>query len=260
MTLRGLLSAVLVAAGLTAPVSPAAAKQAEFTTYEISRTMPGGSGIATAHITGKTAGTAVVSYLHLAREGRGYRPKSIGILISGYDGTHRTYGWPVPPPACPPGVCGSRSVPGQVTHHPAFTMKNGDRLLVAAPRGVSVKTANVYWRTRAVAPAFTVVRATGADATGASNVLGTGVEHFREATAPGGRYGSSAFALVPCAGYGAGVATVRAGSETVDQITCPFSDSTFAQTSGSGGWTVSGDVVGTYDWPIRLATFAYPKP
>jgi hypothetical protein len=127
-------------------------------------------------------------------------------------------------------------------------------------------TVSAGWRVDRIPNRFTVVLAqhTGATGVRTNNVT---AEHFTHAEAAGGRYGSFAFATIPCTSAGVGSAMLRGGVSyhnltPLTPMGC--AEYTDAITEGvafrTTKWVLDGDVTGWTAWPIRLLVFSLPHP
>lgn len=126
------------------------------------------------------------------------------------------------------------------------------------------------WRVREThAPRFRRLLGEDTSEFSARTLNGVSIEHFTRAELPGGRYGSIAFAHIPCdsAGYGAahlsggveeggGVSAPDLGCDPLDAFDAGGGDRSYRATR----WRLVGDVVGDYATFTRLAVFDFPKP
>ena len=137
--------------------------------------------------------------------------------------------------------------------------------------GMKVDLATKGWRVKdVVGLGARRVFPNSASAVGA-NVWGTSVEHFTAATAPGGRYGSLAYASLPCGHTGQGGAEVTArgaqeigGDMDPEPLRCGLQTTgaswNFFYTSAHTTWRLTGDATGIGYDPTRLLVFDFPKP
>lgn len=260
-----MLRQVLLAVVALATSTPAAvsAPASPYVVYEIYRARLGGPATVTVSVDVRpTDGLAVVLAAQLQPDvdGKRYLLRSIELDQLNASTRWRTYGWPAPPPSCP-AACGSSDDTVVNRSTVTFRPQGRDRMFVAGPRGkTTVRSDSAHWRVRVTALGMRTVTAEQADATGAV-VNRVGVEHFRSAAAPGGPYGSAAFAEVPCTG-GAGVATFGSGDGYEEDLVCtnPVDGAwAFLDTTKGRKWTLSGDVVGAYTAPLRLLVLDFPK-
>jgi hypothetical protein len=159
------------------------------------------------------------------------------------------------------------SGPGISSSRFEVDLSGGRRFLVGGFRGsVRVTAAARGWSVREAGRGFRVVSTDQGDL---RTVGSATVEHFRRATAPGGPYGSVAYAMVPCF-FGAGAWTFGNDAEPpqgpprVCASIAAGSDSDSAGTRRGRTWTVDAQVVGVNGWPmdipdVRLAVLDYPK-
>lgn len=227
---------------------------------------------------------STIQSIALVRRGKGWA--EMEEFQGGYSGYaemgsgelwHRTYG-PYRSPACPhPELCRSR-LDGPLTFHIDST--KADRLTFFFQLTDVVGTATIH------TPGFKLRetrktkfrRVLGDEVATGVHGLREAYEHFTEASLPGGKYGSSAHALIPCDDAGRGTARLTGG---VDQQ-FPNGDSETHLYCGTypglvsalwdgwpGGWDVAhkattwrlkGDVIGASRARFRLAVFDYPKP
>lgn len=181
-----------------------------------------------------------------------------------------TYGTGAPIPGClTPAACSGMVGPlGSYTA--SFDAPSGrSEWFVAAidlDIKITVKPETPGWRVREIKTGFARLRGEDADATGASAHF-TAVEQFRGAQARGGRYGSVAFAAIPCGDLGSGSATLTGGfalgtKDSPLSLTCGTTGkaSDFAETTSATTWRLAGDAAGEDGHRTRLAVFDWPKP
>jgi hypothetical protein len=199
---------------------------------------------------------------------------------SGFGGYHEIIGPPYPTvygrpetsalPSCPgmPGCAYPVPFDGSQNFHvtPTATSRY---YIISTNASVRIDLDTKGWRVKDVPnPGFRRVFTSHTQATGL-RTASVAVEHFTSASAPGGRYGSSAFAYVPCDRGGTGTARITARGATTgngippETLRCgPFGayDYEYAYTPYQTTWRVDGDVVGSGDGLARLAVFDFPKP
>jgi hypothetical protein len=263
---RGILAIVMTAAAaLPAPPAPAAAPS-----YEVLEITPwwrtGTSYVYLFTVTGADE-PGLMSFIQLApRKGGGWTRTAFAVLL--YNGKRtrfQTFGHPSLPVSvgCPGGdsVCGRPGKGDEWLWQVSFKPAPGNRYLVAGPRD----------RVAAIGPVRVRRSTLGARVVLNDAATGTGgvvaqhrIEAFHSATAPGGKYGSGAFATAPCDtkdGTSAGTATLKSdGSDKAVGITCrPGQYTAFSGTTDGRTWTVAGPVAGEWDFPHRLLVIDYPK-
>ena len=257
--LRGIVAALALTAAL-APATDAAASPYEV--FEVVRVRPGGPAVV--HLTGRsrTKGSFVAhGILRLRRGDDGWAAsQAVLSMISGL-GEYRAYGWPVAAPGCP-ALCSTWSGETGLTTVVRVTPRADERYLLAGPRGAFTATVDsAHWAVRKPhGSGFRVLHATQADATGLQ-WQGQTAEHFRSATAPGGRYGSVAFAEPPC-DDGVGSAALTLDDAPKDEVTClpRLGGWGFGDANEGGRWRLAGHAVGSYFSTARLVVFDYPAP
>jgi hypothetical protein len=210
------------------------------------------------------------------RDGRWWVPgKGVGGLMDfPAAATPRLYGAPgagATPDCASEGACRyTMAMNGGIVYHlrPDATSRY---YLVSTHVDVHLAVSSPGWRVTEVHDVRARrVLATGADATGVRTPFGA-VEHFRAASAPGGRYGSSVFASVPCdEGGGWGDATLDGdgiqgdGGGPTDPIECGPNEVgasfSFAFNQQATTWWLHGDVVGAGDIQDRLFVVDFPRP
>jgi hypothetical protein len=122
------------------------------------------------------------------------------------------------------------------------------------------------WRMRPISTGFRIVRADTSYRTTGVHYGSQAVEVYRGASAPGGRYGSIAFAVIPCNPLmGVGSASLAGGEPLYPDtgvMTCssPPRPMTSADATGPTTWRVDGEVIGETPSNNRLVVFDYPKP
>lgn len=267
---RGILALVLFAATLAA--QPAPAQEQGMTVREVTRVYPGGPREVTLWALARTDGEAgLMSLLQLApRAGGGWTMKTFRLVMYNATESRATaYGGPAPTPAipCPASedICGTEGEAKMLLWETRFRPVPGHRYFFAGPAGKhQVYTSAPHWTTRQSSVGARIV--TGANDSDAVGALGAGrrVEAFHTASAPGGKYGSGVFAMMPCdtdGGESAGSATVKSdGSDKAVPISCePGYYAAFSATRDGRKWTATGPVVGEYLYPFRLFVFDYPK-
>ena len=263
---RGILALLTFAATLAG--QPARAAEPPMTVYEITRARPGGSSAVPIYVLAHSDGEpGLVSFLQLApRKGGGWTRKRFSLVMYNPSDTRfAAYGPATTPPvpcSASQEICGAAGKKYTVFWVVTFQPAAGNRYLLAGPSGKVQTFVPPGWRARKASLGARVVTGPGdADAVGAVHGGGR-VEAFHSATAPGGKYGSGAFAMVPCDGESsAGSATVKSdGSDAAVPISCePRYDAAFSGTLDGRTWTVAGPVVGEYVFPYRLFVFDYPK-
>ena len=173
-------------------------------------------------------------------------------------------------PPCPAATACASPVPFDGSRRFRVTPTATSRYYFVSTRAdVRINASGAGWRLKDVPnPGVRRVLGHRADATGA-RTLATAAEHFRSATAPGGRYGSSAFAYVPCERTGTGTARLTGrGVTTGDgipphRLECGLTSAypyEYAYTPLQTQWRLAGDVIGAGSAIARLFVFDYPKP
>ena len=142
-----------------------------------------------------------------------------------------------------------------------------DDVLVVTLDGAATISVSDGWRVR-VAPPVTYRRVT-AMGSGASGVNAGAVryEEYRGSTAPGGRYGSVAWASLPCSYAGSGAGELRAVRRSATQswpMACSTpSDGTYGERGWIDGaavsWVIEADVTGIDSSSERLFVLDLPK-
>ena len=211
--------------------------------------------------------TGVLSFVQLApaKDG-GWTTKRFTVGMFNRSETRlATYGAGAPTTRlpCPAStdICGRAGEPGMFLWTIVFKPAAGHRYLLAAHPDSGVFVGGP-WTARPSALAARVVYAADADAAGVVSADGT-YEAFHTATAPGGRYGSGAFTMMPCEGdYSVGTATLASdGSEPAVPISCKPGGyyGGFNRTRTGRTWTVAGPVAGETAFPVRLVVVDFPK-
>ena len=134
------------------------------------------------------------------------------------------------------------------------------RMVVAATNvDVAIK-AGKGWRVSPMpATAFRYVAAADADTAGA-DLLVARAGHFTETSLPGGRYGSVAYASLPCEAEGTGEARLTGGlRRPVLRCPAPRHEDPYDAASGATTWRLAGDAAGLDGPPVRLAVLDLPK-
>jgi hypothetical protein len=262
--------APLLAAALLAPLVPsvshaAAPAQTAMRVVELVRLRRGGPARFTVIARMQTADDNGGLLAIMAMKGAGHARSAsfvVGEELS-HSGSLRTYGTGQPDPACPNAdVCGDfgrSSIYFTTTLTPAA---NTRYVVTGDGTGMQVTVDTPYWTVRLSNVTARRVLSPQSTATGVQGPMGT-VEHFQSATAHGGRYGSFAYASVPCDGYGAGSATLSAAGFAGATLGCqPVTDNAaIASTNVAADWTLRGDVVGVDGGFLRrLFVLDYPKP
>lgn len=263
---RGILALLTVAASLVT-AQPAPAASPPLAVYEISRFGRGGPAEVPMYVQTYSDGTpGVLSFVQLAPvKGGGWTTKRF--LVGMYNASETrlaAYGagttTRLPCPASTD-VCGQAGKATDSVWLIKFRPATGHRYLLAV-----APDSRVYlpapWSATQSALSARVVYSTDADAAGAVTADGT-YEAFHSATAPGGRYGSGAFAMLPCEGEpSVGTATLESdGSEPAAPVSCAPGGyyGAFSKTADGRTWTVTGPVAGQTAFPVRLLVVDFPK-
>lgn len=139
-------------------------------------------------------------------------------------------------------------------------------VVVARGRSVSYRATTKGWAVKRVSLPYRVVEGRQVADAGAY-ALGSGVERFKEASAPGGATGSIAISEPPCSEAASGVVSRGAGTLTLDggverdTFTCPTERGALsAWATRRTTWRVHGDVNGdTTMAGARLFVLDLPK-
>jgi hypothetical protein len=261
----------LLVVAATLPVHPAPAAEPALTVYEITRARSGGPRDVPVYVllsTRKDQPEYLAFHQLKPRSGGGWTNVSIRIVMVDSGNTEfAVYGagegnLPVQCPPADEALCGK---PGDSRLHVStgmFRPASGNRYFVVVPTDRATIYLPSQWRARRSSVAARVV--TGPYASSAGTVAyGARREVFDSATAPGGKYGSSAFAIAPCeTGPSAGSAalTTDGTGDPTGEITCePGNDWSFFTTYTGRKWTLTGPVIGETAWPIRLFVVDHPK-
>ena len=196
---------------------------------------------------------------------RGHRwvyPDRQGTLVAGGGLSTTAYGTPIGrTPPCP--VCAYPVGMSEPGHEKFRSDPSSVFYVVSQDMDIVVTPKTPGWRVKE-APAPNVHRVFGEDAS-ATGVRSEGrsVEHFTSASVVGGKYGSAAFATLPCQYGGVGSALFSGGLAS-HKLGCG---------SPSGGdadwdtgielpttWRLKGDATGAGIWPDRLLVFDFPRP
>ena len=268
---RGIVALLLFATTLFGQ-PPATAAEKPLAVQEITRAYRGGPGVVTLYVLAHSNGQAgQMAFQQLApRKGGGWTQKQAKVVMYNPSESRFTaYGGPTatPPLPCPAAedICGTAGEEYDVLWIVTFRPVTGHRYFIAGPsERAMVYVGNPYWRAgRATIGARVVTAANDADAAGVVTGRGT-TEAFVSASAPGGKYGSGAFAYMPCDsndGESAGSASLKSdGSDAAVPISCePNWYAAFSDTLDGRKWTVTGPVVGASHFPLRLFVFDFPK-
>lgn len=266
---RGVLAVLTLLVSLVARPVPAA--EQALAVYEVTRVWPGGPRTVVLYVIVPAAGDpGVMAFIGLTpAKGGGWTRKGFAVgMYNATDTRLAAYGAPVatPPLPCPgpEDVCGKAGKWTAVSWELKFTPAAGSRFFLVGPPDKMRAYLPPQWRLRQVALGARVVSGPGerADAAGAV-VAGRRVEAFHRATAPGGAHGSAAFAMAPCdaGGYAAGSASLKSdGSDPAKTIPCTGNAyAAFSGTADGRVWTLTGPVVGEWEYPFRLLVIDYPK-
>jgi hypothetical protein len=263
-----LLSILLVAA--MAPVRPVTAVEPPYTVHEITHVRPGGPRDVTVYVFLFSLGNEDLVAFHQIkpRAGGGYVNASTRVVMVNPEAQFRVYGGgsgnlPVPCPPVNAPLCGTKTDPDVFLWAVTFRPAASNRYFVVAPTDRAfVFTSSSQWRAGQTALGARVVTSPNATAAGAI-ANGTRHEAFASATAPGGKYGSGAWAFAPCETDGAvGSATLSsdAAGDPSSNLTCEGDDDWgFVSSYAARQWTLTGPVVGETRWATRLFVMDYPK-
>ncbi len=260
---RLLLAVTVLAAGLAAPAAPGAASVTAggFTAYEVVRVRKGGPSSLTIAAYGSRDDGVVLSVVALRK--RGGRRTVVDAYVNQYwrgDKTEVHAGGHEITPECTPawpcrGSTVSRTFAVRVSA--ATTMS----YVVAGPAdSLRLWLSSPYWQAR---PVRGIVRAvSGEDAAAGAENADTEAEVFTGASATGGRYGSLAYARIPCGKeHKAGSATFTGGGRTAE-MWCDDPDRVvlWGVATGATEWSVDGVVVSAGSTPpLRLFVVDVPK-
>ena len=264
---RGILALLTMAATLV-PAQPAPAVSPPLAVHEIVRVGRGGPAEVQARVYVYSDGSpGVLAFVQLApATGGGWTTKRFTVGMYNRSETRlATYGagTPVRQLPCPAStdVCGQAGEDGLWMWQVKFRPAAGHRYLLAAAPGSQVYVGGPWWVTPSALGAR-VVYSTDATAAGVVTADAT-YEAFHSATARGGKYGSGAFAMMPCEGeHSVGTATLASdGSEPAAPVTCKPGGyyGAFSKTRDGRNWTVTGPVAGHTRYPVRLLVFDFPK-
>lgn len=206
----------------------------------------------------------------LARRGRSWaNPEAIA---SGDGGGSPSVFGPVESPPLPcPSPPGCR-YPVELTESfgmPLTPEPTSRYYVVSTHLTTNVQVSSKSWRVQRVAyPGVRRLTSENTDAMGVKPGYVEGVERFRSASAPGGRYGSAVLATVPCdlAGVGSAKLSGRGAQfHFSSRATCPLerpSASWYqtAETVYPTTWRLEGDVTGVARYQTRMFVFDYPRP
>jgi hypothetical protein len=261
---------LLVAATLGAqPAAPAAAPA--MTVYEVTRTSGARwRGDLDVYVFTHSDGEpGVMSSMQLApRKGGGWsRERFMVGMYNPFDTRVAVYGGgAVTPTPCSDvtAVCGDAPSRHDTVWRARFRPAPGHRYFVAGVTGMFGVYVPPGWNLRRSSLAARAVHTRSEPVTAAGAVgADRRVEVLQSVTAPAGRYGSGVFARVPCDdkdGESFGSATLRSdGSDKAVAISCDPEYYGFSGTSNGRTWTLSGPVVGEYEFSLRLFVFDYPK-
>jgi hypothetical protein len=202
------------------------------------------------------------------RTGGGYVNTLTRVAMVNPDQEFRVYGagsgnLPVPCPGVDVNICGTKSDPDVLVWQVTFRPAASNRYFVVAPTDRAwVLPSAPQWRVGQTPLGARVVTSPNATAAG-TIAYGTRHEAFQSATAPGGKYGSGAWAFAPCeTGDSVGSATLTsdAAGDPASNLTCKDKDDWgFVSTYAGRQWTLTGPVVGQTRWAVRLFVMDYPK-
>lgn len=264
---RGILALLTVAATLV-PAQPAPAVSPPLAVFEIARAGRGGPAEVPLEVYTHSDGSpGVLSFMQLApaKDG-GWTTKRFTVLMYNRSETRLAVygaGTPVRQLPCPASadVCGRTGEDGWWRWRTTFRPAAGHRYLLAVAPDSPAFVAGP-WRVTPSALGARVVYATDSGAAGVVTADET-YEAFHSATTRGGRYGSGAFAMMPCEGeHSVGTATLASdGSEPAEPVTCKPGGyyGAFSKTRDGRAWTVTGPVAGRTRYPVRLLVFDFPK-
>lgn len=261
---------LLVATTLGAQPAPAA--EPTILVYELTRPASDRSrGDVYAYVLTDTGGApGVMSALQLApRKGGGWTEMSFMVgMYNPTDTQLAAYGGPVSQPVpCTevPDVCGEAPSPYLTVWRVRFRPVTGHRYFIAGVASHFGIYAPPTWRVRQSSLGARAVHARGGESSTTAGAVGNGtrIEALQSVTAPGGKYGSSVFARVPCDkpdGIVVGSASIKSdGSDKAVPISCDPAYYGFSDTTNGRTWTLSGPMAGEYVFKLRLFVFDHPK-
>ena len=281
MRVRGLLVGVscsLLLAGVT-PLARVTARAAPADEYRVQMVYRVGKSLKPFHmivrtVTGDSFGMWYAT--ELVREGGRWTTRQGGVGgVQSSGGTAYPHIYGVPPassvPQCQgePGCSNPDPLNRGAIRFSARPVATTRYYIASTHNEVKIELDTTEWRVKDVRDVkVRAIQAAQSDAVGVG-AAGRFVEHFRSATAQGGRYGSEVFAAIPCDFGGTGSARlVGRGAHVGDGIApAPITCSPrggiafeFAFTRHQTSWRLEGDVKGVGIAPTRLFVLDYPKP
>jgi hypothetical protein len=193
---------------------------------------------------------------------RGTRPRTDGRFMAGstswgVDGWAQVHADGVPVPACPAACETPVGVPTNISiysnHQP---LRSTIYIAAHDVLDATFTISSPGWVVRPWQPTLrllTTATAAGTRVSAAGETYGT----YTGGELPGGRYGSTATADLPCSSHGSGWG-VLTGSGRRSAMSCPVGAFTFDQSPGPARWRVEADVVGWGPDTILLAVLDFP--
>jgi hypothetical protein len=220
------------------------------------------TGRGPALLTGKFTGSAdsaTATAVLFALSGRGKSRKLAGAFTTGRidwgaDGSPRVY---TVPTSCLAACTDPVDTPAELTFS-----SNGHKLDAAVyiatwdVKNVTIDITSPGWRKRPWMPSMRTVQSENAGDVGV-RALHTSAGRFTGAEAPGGKYGSVGWGVLPCDTYGSGNGLFTGGPHKWP-IHCEYDRSAFDFTAGATRWRLSGDATGVGAIVNVLVVVDYP--
>jgi hypothetical protein len=252
---RAVITSVLCLTGalLAAP----AAGTSRVAGWVITRTGRGGAVLTGQFDATARASTAVARLFALSGRGASRREDGAftgGIIMWGVDGWPRAYGGLIP--ACPAACADPLATPVGYTFSSNGHPLDGTVYVASLDVDATVRVTSPGWRVRPWTPSIrTVTTESGGDA--GVRVGREAVGRFTAAELAGGRYGSLAFAKIPCDWYGQGGARFTGGRHPW-VLDCAGGLSAFGGRPGPVTWRLAGELVGVSYTVHVLVVVDYP--
>jgi len=255
--LTAMVATLLCGVSAAVAVPAARAEPGRATGWVITRTGRG-PAVLKGKFTG-SANSATATAVLFALSGRGRSRKlanafTTGRIDWGADGSPRVYGVQSP---CVAACTDPVETPAGYTFS-----SNGHKLDAAVyvatwdVHNVTIDLMSPGWRVRPWTPSMRTVQSEDAGDAGA-RALHTTVGTFSAAEAPGGRYGSIGWGILPCGTYGSGSGRFTGGPRAWP-VDCEYGRSALDYTAGATRWRMSGDATGVGATVNVLVVVDYP--
>jgi hypothetical protein len=250
----------LLAALLSPATSHAATPHASG--WVLTRTGPGPTLLdGTMHAEARGSG-AVVKMFALKPRGAAHREEwafSWTTVLWGTEGWVAAYDGPVLTPPCVAATCDDPvRTPADVNFHANGRKIAGAVYFAAWDADVTLTLRSPGWRARRWTPTMHLARIEEGGGTGV-RVAHTNYGTFREVSLPGGRYGSTANAMLPCKSSGEGRGRFTGGPRPHD-LTCGIGAYGFDEATKATRWRLKGESDGMSGSMYALVVVDYPRP